>query len=250
MFENLLNPIFDPLLKINGLLAITIISFLVSLIIILIYKFTTDQNLMKQLKDEQAAFQKEMKELKNHPERAMQVQKKAMDTNMKYMMQSFKPTLFTFLPIIIIFGWLNLHFAYLPIMPNEEFTTTISFDKGVYSNINVTVPEGLELLSDKSREVTNGQVNFVFKAKDEGEYTIDYDFNGKLFSKEVLITTDPGQYRPVLDIIKKDGVSTIAVSNKKNIVIDFLGIKLGWLGSYIIFSIIFSMLLRKWMKIY
>ena len=39
---------------------------------------------MKRLKTELKELQKEMKELKNHPEKAMAVQKKAMDTNMKY----------------------------------------------------------------------------------------------------------------------------------------------------------------------
>jgi len=69
VFETLLDPIFSPLLKLNPLVGIALISFLISAIITVIYKYVTDQNLMKRLKEEIKAFQKEMKELKDHPEK-------------------------------------------------------------------------------------------------------------------------------------------------------------------------------------
>ena len=108
-FNMIMDPVLRPLLYLSPFWGILIISFLVSLIISVIYKYVTDQNLMKQLKAEMKEFQKEMKELRQHPEKMMEVQKKAMETNMKYMTQSFKPTLFTFIPIIIIFSWLSAH---------------------------------------------------------------------------------------------------------------------------------------------
>ena len=93
VFENLLNPVFDPLLNLPTLLAVVILSFLISLIITVVYKFTTNKRLMKDLKEEMKEFQKEVKELKKEPEKAMQVQKKAMQTNMKYMMNEMKSRL-------------------------------------------------------------------------------------------------------------------------------------------------------------
>lgn len=110
MFENLLNPVFAPLLKLPPLLGVLIVSIIITVLVTLIYKWTTDQNLMKQLKDEIKEFQNEMKTLKDDPKKAMEVQKKAMQTNMKYMMQSFKPMLITFIPIVFIFGWLRGHY--------------------------------------------------------------------------------------------------------------------------------------------
>ena len=48
VFENLLNPVLYPLLEINSLLAILIVSFLITLLITLVYKYTTDQKKLKQ----------------------------------------------------------------------------------------------------------------------------------------------------------------------------------------------------------
>src|SRR3989344_7479675 len=131
MFENLLNPVFNPLLNLNPAIGILIISFILALLITVIYKYTTNQSLMKDLKNELKELQKEIKELRNEPQKAMAVQKKAMETNMKYMMHSFKSMIFTFIPVIIIFGWLNGHLAYMPLQPNEEFTVTAIFDKNI-----------------------------------------------------------------------------------------------------------------------
>jgi len=101
VFENILDPIFSPLLNLPTLWAVIILAFFISLIITLIYKYVTDQNLMKQLKEEMKEFQKQIKELKKEPEKAMQVQKQSMKTNMKYMTLSMKSTLWSFIPIIL-----------------------------------------------------------------------------------------------------------------------------------------------------
>ena len=63
VFENILNPVFAPFLALPTLWAVLLLSFLISLIITLIYKYSTDQNLMKSLKDEMKELQKEIKEL-------------------------------------------------------------------------------------------------------------------------------------------------------------------------------------------
>ena len=66
----------------------------------------TNQELMKKLKEEMKDYQKQIKELRSNPARAMESEK-AMESNMKYMSHSFKPTLITIIPIFIIFGWMS-----------------------------------------------------------------------------------------------------------------------------------------------
>lgn len=251
VFESLLDPILSPLLRLNSLAGIALISLLISVLITVIYKYVTDQNLMKQLKDEIKAFQKEIKELKAHPEKAMKVQKKAMETNMKYMMQSFKPTLFTMLPIILIFGWLNAHMAYHPLLPGQEFTTTVYFDDGTTGEIELITGKGLQIVGEHVKVIEDGSVVFTLKGI-EGEYLAEFKKDSKSYTKEVTISTERA-YSKVEEVIKKDGIKTIKLSNdpiKPFGGFSLFGWKPGWLGAYIIFSIIFSTLLRKVMRIY
>jgi len=206
----------------------------------------TDQDLMKTLKAEMKEFQKETKELKDHPEKAMEVQQKAMKTNMKYMGLSMKPTLVTFIPIIIIFGWLTSHLAYYPIMPNQEFITTATF-KDATGTINLNVPEGIILMGDQTQTITNNQAKWILKGE-AGEYLLEYEFNDNSHLQEVLITTELAYKEPTKHI-KDPHLKSLNINNEKLKVLNLFGWKLGWLGTYIILSLIFSMALRKWMNL-
>ena len=107
VLENFFDWLFKPILELGSGTAVIIISLILTLMINIFYKFFTDQELMKSLKAELKELQKEMKTLKEDPEKFMKVQKKAMEKNLTYMKHSMKPTLITFLPLILIFGWLK-----------------------------------------------------------------------------------------------------------------------------------------------
>ena len=107
MFNSFFNYIFGFLINWNKFIALLIISFILTLITTLIFKFLTDQHLMKTLKEEIKLSQQEAKNHKNNPKKLIEIQKQAMEKNIKLMMHSMKPMLFTFLPIIIVFSWLS-----------------------------------------------------------------------------------------------------------------------------------------------
>lgn len=244
VFENLLNPIFSPLLNLPTLWAVVLLSFFISLVITLLYKYTTDQNLMKQLKEEMKEFQKEIKELRKEPEKAMEVQKKAMQTNMKYMTHSMRSTLYSFIPIIIIFSWMTAHLAYEPILPGQDFTTTVTFEKNVNGTIELSVPKGITINGDAKKEIKDSMVKWILNG-DKGEYLLEYILNGKKYSKEVLITEE-NKYKEPIKKINDGYVKFIEIEHKPKKII--LG--LNWLWTYILFSLIFSMLIRKVIKVY
>ncbi len=111
VLENMFDWLFSPLLKFGDGIGVIIISAILTLVITLFYKIFTNQELMKSLKAELKSMQKEMKTLKDNPDKFMKVQKEAMQKNLQYMKHSMKPTLITFIPLILIFGWLRLRFA-------------------------------------------------------------------------------------------------------------------------------------------
>ncbi len=250
MSFSFLDPVLGPVLLLPSFWGIVLLSFFISLIITVIYKYTTDQNMMKQLKDEIKEFQKEIKELKNNPEKAMQVQKEAMKTNMKYMSMSMKSTLITFIPIIFIFGWMSSHLALESLKPGEPFTVTMTFGKPVSGEATLTVPSAMSIDGDSTKELSGESVFWTVKGE-RGEHVLEYGYGGKVFTQEILITDEPYYADPILKV--KDSttdVKSLTVNHKKKIIMNLLGWKLGWLGTYIIFSIVFSLGLRKVMKVY
>lgn len=241
----MLNLVFGPFLKMTPFLAVLLISLIISLLITLVYKFFTNQAAMKDIKDQIKAYQQQIKALKDNPQEALGIQKKSMELNMTYMRHSFKATFITFIPIIIIFGWFNTHFAFMPLQPGEEFSVSVSVDKGYGGNITVIADKGMNVVGDAVVVPVNGFSAFNFKA-DKGSHLIELKADGKSFVKDVVVgSVNAPKFKTY------DGpVKSVAINYNKLVVMPLFGWNLGWLGSYIIFSIVLSMLLRKVLKVY
>jgi uncharacterized membrane protein (DUF106 family) len=249
-FENFLNPVFSPLLNFPPFVSVFIVSLIISVIIVVVYKYTTNQKLMKDLKDQMKEMQNEMKLLKNEPDKMMKVQGKVMETNMKYMTHSFRATLFTFLPIIIIFAWMNAHYAYEPLYPNEPFQMILSFEKNSVGNVSLTLPDGMSAVGSLNQQISADKVIFILKGK-EGIYdknnSLKVDYGDSIFYKDIIITNEM-KYSAKDTPIKNSNLKMISMDYKKKVILPYLN--WGWLGTYILLSIGFSMGLRKWLNVY
>lgn len=110
MLDGFFNAVFGWIIDIGTPWSVIILSFIITLFITLVYKFTTNQVHMKEIKDKQKQYQKEMKELKHDPALMMEKQKESMKLTGTYFKQSMKPMIYTFIPIILIFGWMRLQY--------------------------------------------------------------------------------------------------------------------------------------------
>lgn len=240
------------LLKMPPFWAILIISLVITLATTLVYKFTTDQKKMRKLKEDMKEYQKKIKEFsKTDPQKAMSIQQEAMKQNMEYMKHSFKSTLYTFIPIIIIFGWLNTHMAYYPIMPNQPFNVTAYFAEGHAPAINISSIPDLELLSNATQSILNGQATWLLKGA-EGEYKLTVDYNNEKYDQPLIISSER-RYEQPEKVITNSKLKKIVTGNEKVYPfgsISFFGWKPNWLWTYIILSILLSIGIRKILKVY
>mgnify|MGYP003964352121 CR=1 FL=1 len=105
-----LDPTAGALLDWNLTVGMLLIVFLLSLLITLIQKYTTDQVALRALKKQQKAMQKEMKEAKSDPKKMASLQKE----NMVLIPQQFKLSMgsmaYTAIPFVLFFRWFNDYF--------------------------------------------------------------------------------------------------------------------------------------------
>ncbi len=261
-WSDILDPVLQPLLNAVGpTWMIVILSVVISALITVIYKYTTNQKLMKQLKEEMKEDQKQMKELKGKPDKLMEIQKKVMEKNMKYMMQSMKATLITFIPIIIVFSWMNGHLAAEPIRPNVEFTVQALMNESVREMMNqgnATLKAGdattgqqspnIMIIGEPVQQIKDGVAEWKVKAG-SGEYFLEFDYEGQKDTRQVTVTNGL-KYLPPSEIKRQGPFSELKVVHDKLVVVNLFGWRMGWLGAYIILSIATSMLFRKLLKVY
>jgi uncharacterized membrane protein (DUF106 family) len=252
---NLLDPIFDPLLYLNPGLAIFTVAFLVTVLITVVYKYTTDQKMMKELKQSLKDMQKKMREVaKKDPQKAMGMQSQAMKKNFEYMKHSFKATLYTLIPVLFIFIWMSANFVYHPIVPGQEFTLTAEFASGHANNITLTTIPEMTIKGDGGEKTQKiifdektraGMAIWTLSAPAEGEYQLQLDYNNELYDHKILVTKGKKYSNP-----EKLVQDSKLVGNEKVYPFTVFGLKINWLWAYIIISIVLSILLRKIMKVY
>ena len=247
VLENLFDWIFSPIMRWGDGWAVIIVSLIITLITTFFYKMFTDQDLMKALKKELKDLQKEMKDLKEDPKKFMEVQKKAMQKNMEYMKHSMKATLYTFIPIIIIFGWMQGHLGYDPIEPNEAFKVSVLMQEGLPGEITLSsVPE---LNIDQATKAASSTVTWELRGT-EGEYKLFVTYGENQYEHDLIITTEHIYKSPVKKL--KGAIKSITVEMapiKPFGSFGILGWHPGWLGAYILLSIVFSLGARKVFKV-
>lgn len=255
IFNPILDPIFGFLLNLDPFFSILIMTFIITLISTLIYKKLTDQEVLKTIKKEMSDIRKEMKEFKDDIKKMEELQKKSLEKSMIQFKQTMKPMFVTMIPILIIFGWFYSHLAYVPIYPNEEFTTTVIFDKAVDNKIKIIVPKEIELLSEEEQAVNHEKQDGLIFDKDvyystwklkgsEGEYFLTYDYNNQEYTKDVLIT-NKRSYKTPIEAVSKSDIKEIRIDNQE---VKVFGLR--WFWAYFIMAIIFNSLLRKLLKVH
>jgi len=113
----ILKPFFDFMFSplVNNLppqASLVIISVIITFLITISYKFLSNQQVIKAIREEIKQLQHDMREHKDNKEKFAETNKKAMMKNLDLMKHSMKPTLYTFIPIILLFTWLRA--TYLP----------------------------------------------------------------------------------------------------------------------------------------
>ncbi|MBS3111704.1 DUF106 domain-containing protein [Candidatus Woesearchaeota archaeon] len=95
----------DPLLTLLG------ITFVMTLIVTLAYKYLTDQEKMKFLKNELKELQDKSKAAQGDAQKMKVHTSEMWKKNMEYMKHSFGVMLYTMIPFIILFGWLRVTYT-------------------------------------------------------------------------------------------------------------------------------------------
>jgi uncharacterized membrane protein (DUF106 family) len=250
---NATNSVLSPLLTLHPFLAIALVALVLSILITVIYKYTTNQKELKQLKEETTQLQKDMKAAKNDLPRMTELNQKLLEITGKQMKHTLRSYIFTFLPVILIFGWLQGHMAYTQILPGQEFTTTAVFDAGTApGNITLSAP-GLDLLSPAMQQANGQQASWKLKGE-LGEYTLEYTYGKEIYLRDVIISEkwEYANAAPNKGIPKESNIKSITVDLKPIHPFGFsiFGWQPGWFATYFILTMLLTFPLRKALKVY
>lgn len=238
----LLDPIFLPLFKFNLLLGLVVISFIVTLFSTLIYKYTTDQLLMKRIKREIKELQEKAKAAAEDPQKVMEINKEMFSKSMEQMKSNFKSSMYTMIPVMVILLYLSSSFSFAPISPNQEFEIEVTTNQDI--EINLENPDLTLNKIEKYKLEDTYLTSYFFVGDKQGDYTVSFNNN----TQTIKLTNEYGFIEPVQQVNKE--IVKIETKHDKLVFLNLFGWRLGWFGAYIIISILFSMIIRKLLNVH
>lgn len=108
------DPTLGALLDYNKMAGMLIIVALFSLLTVLIQKYGTDQETLKEIKKEQKILQEEMKKYRDQPDKLMELNKKQLEFIPKTMEITARPMIYTVIPFVLFFRWFTDYFVANP----------------------------------------------------------------------------------------------------------------------------------------
>ena len=267
--------IIDSVLSFPPLLVLLAIGFLVSLFVTLVSKFFTNQKVLKKLKEEVNEIRDSLKEFKHDVAKMAELNRRMLHKSTEQMRHSLRSLFFTMIPLLLLIAWMHSNVAAENIMPGDTFSVIVEKDARVAEQVAVSVTAIGATLADESsadKTLNEGLLSTTqqwdFIAGEEGIARISYLINNEEnYTQDVFVTSAWDYNDPVIEkdkkflgvryasgeILPSSPISRIVVQLEPvrpfgNLSI--FGWNPGWLFTYVLFTLIFSLLLRKALKVY
>ncbi|MGB9893174.1 MAG: hypothetical protein ACPLRA_02085 [Candidatus Saccharicenans sp.] len=259
--------IFRPFISFNPWVAMIIISLLTALLMLFIYKKTSNQEGIKKVKSRIKASLLEMRLYQNDFRTLLTTQKELIQANTRYLLYNLKPLLIMILPIFLILAQLNLWFGHKAAKEGETFLLKVRFIEPTDMerlSLELEVPEGVLVETPVLKIIDEREADWRLKLERPVNQPLAIIVNGEKYLKE-LPTEQKSLIRISTIRVRKNLWSELLYPGERPIALEsaikqielslpeqrlnFLGIGFHWLVAYFLLSLIFGLALKGFFKV-
>lgn len=246
--------IFMPFNNISPIWGLLVVSLLTGIVMIWIFKFTSNQAAIKKTKDKISAHFMEVRLFKDDLGIMLDAQKKILRTNLTYMRYSVTPMLVMIVPVVLILVQLGIRYAARPLRVGDSalVKVTLATDAPSKPPLLIELGDGLKQETPMLRAPGGKGAEFRVGAVEEGEHEITVLVGEERVTQPVLVSSaihrvyptrakatfmhtllNPGQ----VSIPKDSSVEEISVSLPPQDV-KLLGFNINWLVFFFVASVV------------
>jgi len=266
-FGKIFDALFLPFRSMSPWVGMILISFLTGLLMLFVFKWTSNQKGIQKVKNRIKAHLLELRLFKDSLSQSLRSQGNILRCNLKYISYSAKPMLVMIIPLVLILIQLNFWFGYESLNPNQSTILKIKLTEDqnpLEAQIAVQPSSGLVMETPPLRIEESHEINWRFSATQEGIQQFTVTINGETVTKKVSVAQKPLSKISPLKTNKKflDQVMYPTESPiKGNLPVEAIeiqyptksmslfGWKLHWLIVYFALSIIFGFVFKGIFKV-
>lgn len=269
-FNLYLSRVFDLLLSpfgsLNPVWPLIVFSLITGIVMLIIFRYTSDQKGIKAAKDKIRAYLYEIRLFKDDLRIQLSAQKNILIHNFRYMKHALKPMLFMIIPVVIILVQLEGWFGYRPLKLGESAIVSVNFSAGetnALPEVSIQADKGIIVETPPLRIPTEKEVSWRVRANEIGEHDLRFNVSGNTFDKRIIVSD--GQLTRVSRVVASGfwdtflnpGEEPIAKNSFMNkIEVDYpsrsigvFGWQVHWLVVFFILSIVFGFVFKGLLKV-
>jgi hypothetical protein len=192
-FGKLFELIFIPFQRMSPWVAMALISFLTSLLMLLFFRFFSNQQGIRKVKNKIKAHLLELRLFKDSLSLSLRAQGNILRYNLKYIGYSAKPLLVMFIPIVLILIQLNLWFGYQALSPGQETIVKVKLVEGQNPlAVNLSLDSSsLDVETFPLRIEGEREIDWRVKVRENGSHQLTLTVGGQKVTKRVIIGQKP-----------------------------------------------------------
>ena len=194
IFGKIFEVIFFPFRNMSPWISMILISFLTALLMLCVFRFTSNQQGIKNVKNKIKAHLLEFRLFKDSLTISLKAQGKILRYNLKYIGYSVKPLLVMIIPLILILIQLNLWFGYHSITPGQKVIMKAELEMNqslLDTEFKIETSSGLVVETLPIRIEDKGEVNWRLQTKEAGIHELAFTVNGQRIVKQVAVAQSP-----------------------------------------------------------
>jgi len=256
-----------PFTDLNPWAGMIFISLLTAILMLFIYKKTSNQSGIKEAKNLIKGYLLEIRLFQNDFGIFLGGLKRLLSANLRYLAYNLKPLLVMILPIFLLLAQMNLWFGYNVPQPGETLLLKVEFNQAVEVdrlNLEVEAPAGVIVDSPPLRIIDENEVNWRLKIVELRGGQLVIKNGGQKYAKDISLPQsklarvsairvnqniweqllNPGE-KPLPRDAEIKKIEVVYPSARLNL----FGLKIHWLVAYFVLSIIFGFGLKGWFKV-
>ncbi|MCJ7582160.1 MAG: hypothetical protein MUP98_16730 [Candidatus Aminicenantes bacterium] len=259
--------IFLPFKNMSPWIGMIVVSLLTGLLMLFIYKLTSNQEGIKKIKNKIKAHLLEIRLFKDSLSVSFRAQGSILMANFKYIGYALKPLLVMILPILLILIQLDFRFGYNSLDPEQNTILRVQLGEGVplmNTQIDIKTGSGIVLETPPLRIEDSNEINWRIRAEEMGVHEITITVDGQEYTKSISIgqnklnrisplRTRKNFFREFLNpnespLPKNSPIKAIEISYPSR-KMNLFGWKIHWLIAYFFLSIIIGFSLKGFFKV-
>jgi len=181
---------FPPIGTLPGWLSNTIISAVVGIVLLLVFKYTSNQIAIGRIRDNIKANMLALKLFKDSLAVTMQTQGRIFKGALFLLIHAIRPMAVIIVPVVLLLGQMGLWYQHQPLNPGKEAIVTMAFNCDLgppLSDVAIETAPAAELLAGPVRVLSKREIYWKIKGCENGYNYLIFHIDDQEIEKELAV---------------------------------------------------------------